>query len=227
MATAATQPELDKKAKFKPVLDPLERSSEILFGIIMVMTFTVSLRVARADKLQVREMLIGAIGCNLAWGLIDALMYLMSCISERGHNIKVLRRIHKSKNPHDANKVICDALPPVVVSVLPAPALDAMRQNLQAMPEPPARPRLIPDDWRGAVSIFLLVFLTTFPIVLPFLLIPRLRLASRISDLIGLSMLFFSGHAYGRYAGHSPRGWGIAMVLLGGVMVGLTIALGG
>ena len=43
----------------------------------MVMTFTVSLRVARADHLQVREMLIGAIGCNLAWGIIDGIMYVM------------------------------------------------------------------------------------------------------------------------------------------------------
>ncbi len=50
----------------------------------MVLTFTVSLRVARADRTQVHEMLIGALGCNLAWGLIDAIMYLMSSVSERG-----------------------------------------------------------------------------------------------------------------------------------------------
>ncbi|MGB9256787.1 MAG: hypothetical protein WCC25_18250, partial [Candidatus Korobacteraceae bacterium] len=68
----------------KRVLDPLERLSEILFGVIMVLTFTVSLRVARADRTQVREMLIGALGCNLAWGLIDAIMYLMSCVSTNG-----------------------------------------------------------------------------------------------------------------------------------------------
>jgi hypothetical protein len=228
MATAVSNAKAEKRSNpFHPVLDPLERSSEILFGVIMVMSFTVSLRVARADHLQVREMLIGALGCNLAWGVIDGIMYLMSSVSERGHNIKVLRRIHKAKNAQDANQIITDELPPVVASVLPPPALNAMRENLQAMAAPPARPRLTADDWRGAVGIFLLVFLSTFPLVLPFILIPRLRVASRVSDLIGLVMLFFAGRAYGRYAGHSTRGWGVAMVLLGGVMVGLTIALGG
>ena len=228
MATAASNAHADKRSTLiQPVLDPLERSSEILFGVIMVMTFTVSLRVARADRLQVREMLIGALGCNLAWGVIDAIMYLMSCVSERGHNIKVLRRIHHSKTPQDANQVIKDALPPVVVSVLPPPALDAMRENLQRMPEAPARPRLKAEDWRGALAIFLLVFLSTFPLVVPFILIPRIRMASRVSDLVGLVMLFFAGRSYGKYAGHSEHGWGVAMVVLGGVMVGLTIALGG
>jgi uncharacterized membrane protein YjgN (DUF898 family) len=228
MATAASKAQAETRSKLvQPVLDPLERSSEILFGVIMVMTFTVSLRVARADHLQVREMLIGALGCNLAWGVIDGIMYVMSCVSERGHSIKVLRRVHKARSAEEANQIISDELPPVVAAVLPSPALNAMRENLLTLPDPPARPRLKLEDWRGAASIFLLVFLSTLPLIIPFILIPRLRMAARVSDLIGLVMLFFSGRAYGKYAGHSTRGWGIAMVLLGGVMVGLTIALGG
>lgn len=228
MATAASEAKAEIKSKLtQPVLDPLERSSEILFGVIMVMTFTVSLRVARADRLQVREMLIGALGCNLAWGVIDGIMYVMSCVSERGHSIKVLRRVHKAKSPQEANQILSDELPPVVSAVLPLPALNAMREKLETLPEPPARPRLKLEDWRGAASIFLLVFLTTLPLVLPFVLFSRLRVASHVSDLIGLIMLFFAGRAYGRYAGHSTRGWGVAMVLLGGVMVALTIILGG
>src|SRR3954469_20709049 len=92
MATPASNGPVTKRRKLiQPILDPLERSSEVLFGVIMVMTFTVSLRVARADHLQVREMLIGAIGCNLAWGVIDGIMYVMSCVSERGHSNKILR----------------------------------------------------------------------------------------------------------------------------------------
>src|SRR5580700_9219604 len=70
MATVASQAIAEKKKwHFEPFLDPLERFSEILFGVIMVLTFTVSLRVARADRLQVHEMLIGALSCNLAWGV--------------------------------------------------------------------------------------------------------------------------------------------------------------
>lgn len=229
MATVAPRPEIRKKKKkaFEPFLDPMERFSEILFGVIMVLTFTVSLRVARADKVQVHEMLIGALGCNLAWGLIDAIMYLMSCVTERGHNIKILKRVHRTREPEEANKVIAEALPPVVAQVLPPQALDAMRQKLHELPEPPARPRLKKEDWRGAAGVFSLVFLSTFPIILPFLLTSHIRLASRISDLIAIAILFYAGHAYGRYAGHSAWGWGLSMVAIGSAMVGLTIGLGG
>ena len=209
------------------VLDPLDRLSEILFGVIMVLTFTVSLRVARADKTQVREMLIGALGCNLAWGLIDGIMYMMACVSERGHNFAILRKLHRTSEPERGNQIIADELPPVVVAALPEGALDGMRQNLRKLPDVPARPRLKKDDWRGAFAVFLLVFLSTFPVVIPFLLVSDIKLAGRFSDAIGMALLFLAGHAYGRYAGHSPWGWGLSMVAIGGIMIGLCIALGG
>lgn len=194
----------------------------------MVLTFTLSLRVARADRTQVHEMLIGALGCNLAWGLIDAIMYLMSSISARGHNIAILRRLHRVPEPAQANQILADELPPVVVSALPDGALDGMREKLRQLPDLPARPRLKADDWRGALGVFLLVFLSTFPIIIPFVIFRTdYRLAGHLSDLIGLAMLFFAGYFYGRYAGHSAWGWGLSMVAVGGAMVGLAIALGG
>ena len=66
------------------VLEPIDRVSEVLFGLIMVLTFTGSLSVAEAGREDVRVMLVGALGCNLAWGLIDAVLYLMACLAERG-----------------------------------------------------------------------------------------------------------------------------------------------
>ena len=211
----------------KRVLDPLERSSEILFGIIMVLTFTASLRVARADRAQVREMMIGALGCNLAWGVIDGIMYLMSNISSRGHNLALLRNVRRTAEPEEANRMIEDELPPVLTMVLPDGTIDGMRRRMHELPEPPPRPKLVADDWRGALGVFLLVFLSTFPIVLPFMLTRDVRLAAHTSDAIAITMLFFAGHSYGRYAGHSPKGWGLSMVAIGAVMVGLCTALGG
>jgi hypothetical protein len=58
----------DNRAWFKAVLDPMERISEVLFGLIMVLTFTSSLSIASADRASTRSMLIAALGCNLAWG---------------------------------------------------------------------------------------------------------------------------------------------------------------
>ena len=73
------------------VLDPNERIAEVLFGLIMVLTFTGSLSVAEADRAEVRTMLIGALGCNLAWGVIDAVLYLMGSLSEKGTGLLAFR----------------------------------------------------------------------------------------------------------------------------------------
>ena len=56
------------------LLDPVARVSEILFGLIMAMTFTGTLGVATAGREDVRVLLVGTIGCNLAWGLVDAVV---------------------------------------------------------------------------------------------------------------------------------------------------------
>lgn len=71
----------DKKETRKyseDALDPISRISEILFGLIMVLTFTGSLSAVEVGREDVREMLIGATGCNLDWGIIDAIMFLMA-----------------------------------------------------------------------------------------------------------------------------------------------------
>ena len=66
-----TMPGVPAKS-FRHPLEPMERISEVLFGLIMVLTYTCSFSVAGAGREEVRTMLIGALGCNLAWGLIDA-----------------------------------------------------------------------------------------------------------------------------------------------------------
>jgi hypothetical protein len=48
------------------ILNPLERFSEIVFGLIMVLSFTGALSVAEVGREDIRIMLLGAIGCNLA-----------------------------------------------------------------------------------------------------------------------------------------------------------------
>ncbi len=93
-----TMPDDSIKSR-KRLLDPMERISEVLFGLIMVLSFTCSFSVADAGRSDVRKMLIAALGCNLAWGIIDALFYLMGCLSERGHNILALRAVRQSRRP--------------------------------------------------------------------------------------------------------------------------------
>ena len=209
------------------MLDPTERTAEVLFGLIMVLTFTGSLSVAQAGRDDIRAMLIGALGCNLAWGVIDAVLYLMACLGEQGHNLQVYRTVRSARDPERARQLIANTLPPVVASVLDGAALEQMRQRLLAQPVPPARAGLHRDDWRGAAGVFLLVSLSTLPVVMPFVFMHDAPRAMRISNAIAVVMLCAAGMTYGRHTGQSPWLVGLSMVLLGGVLVALTIALGG
>ena len=217
----------DSTKSRKRLLEPMERISEVLFGLIMVLTFTCSFSVANAGRSEVRKMLIAALGCNLAWGIIDAVFYIMSCLSEEGHNILALRAVRMSADPAEAHRIIADALPPVLASVLPEAEFEVMRQKLNQLPEPPARPRLAKDDWLAATGVFLLVFLSTFPVAFPFIFITEAQLALRVSNAVAIAMLFVSGYAFGRYSGFRPARVGLVMVVVGVAMVGLTIIFGG
>ena len=209
------------------VLEPSERLSEILFGLIMVLTFTGALSAAESGRAEVRTMLIGAIGCNFAWGIIDAVFYLMNALGQRGHRVLSLRRLRRETDPKTANEMIADALPRLVASVLRPDELDSIRQRLAALPEPTRRRPLERDDYLGALGVFLLVFLSTFPVVIPFLVIPDAVRALRISNAVAIALLFLSGYRLGKYAGYSPWTIGFAMVGIGIVLVAITIALGG
>ena len=218
----------DESVKFtKRVLEPYERISEVLFGVIMVLTFTGSLSVAEAERAEVRTMLIGALGCNLAWGIIDAVLYLMGILAEKGRGLMIFRAVRNATDPQAAQQLIADALPSVVAAVLLPAELDAMQQRLKQLPEPPARGRLDKDDWLGALGVFLLVFVSTFPVAIPFIFMHDATLALRISNLIAIVMLLTLGYAFGRCAGRKPWMAGILMVVVGAILVGLTMALGG
>jgi hypothetical protein len=211
----------------KRVLEPIERISEVLFGLIMVLSFTGSLSVADAGRDDVRTMLVGALGCNLAWGIIDGVFYLMGCLAERGRQLATFRAVQRAKDTAEAHGVIADALPPMVAGLLEPGEIEVIRGRLMHAPEPGPVVGLQRDDYRGAVGVFLLVFLSTFPVTLPFLFVAEVRPAMRLSNAIAVVLLFVAGYAFGRISGRHPVWVGFAMVVLGLALVGLTIALGG
>jgi VIT1/CCC1 family predicted Fe2+/Mn2+ transporter len=211
----------------KRVLEPHERVAEVLFGLIMVLTFTGSLSVAEAGREDIRTMLIGALGCNLAWGIIDGVLYLMGCLAEKSRGLMTLRAVRKAADPQKSQRLLADALPAAVASVLQPAELQTTVERLKALPEPPERARLRGSDWLGAFAVFLWVFVTTFPVVVPFIFMTDARIAMRVSNLIAVVMLFGAGCAFGRITGGRPWVAGVSMVILGAALVALTMALGG
>ena len=209
------------------VLDPVDHASEVLFGLIMVLTITGAFSVAGAGQARVHTMLFAALGCNLAWGVIDGVFYLMGCLGESSRRIKAWDAVRTSTDPEEARRVLAGAVPPMLASVLEAAELDRVCLRLKALPELPDRKLLRKNDWLGALAVFVLVFLSTFPVVVPFIFMKDVRLALRISNGVGIVMLFLTGYMFGRHIGRHPVRTGIVMVVLGAALVSLTIKLGG
>jgi VIT1/CCC1 family predicted Fe2+/Mn2+ transporter len=216
-----------RRASRERVLDPIARISEILFGLIMALTFTGTLSAAEAGQADIRALLLGAIGCNIAWGLVDAVMYLVSTLTERGHDLVTIRAVRAAATPTDAHRVIAAAVSPMMARILATDDIERVRQRLIALPAVPARPALTADDWRGALGVFLLVVLSTFPLVVPFLVFDDARLAIRASHATAIVLLFVSGAMLARVGGYRPLLTGVSMVVLGVALVATAIALGG
>jgi len=210
-----------------PVLDPLERISEILFGVIMVLTFTSSISVAESGHAETREVLVAALGCNVAWGIVDAAFYLMSSVIGRARGLQILHAIRENRDQSLSQRLILGALPEPVSAVLTPSEVEELRERLARQPEPPVHSVLNRRDLTGALAVFLLVFLSTLPIALPFLLVSQIGVAMRTSNAIAIAMLFGTGRTLGRHTGRSGWGTGLVMVFLGLVLVAITIALGG
>jgi hypothetical protein len=222
MATDKSQP-----APRKRLLDPVERTSEVLFGLIMALTFTCSFSTAEAGHESVKAMLIGAIGCNIAWGLIDGIMFLMANLTERGRSIAALKAVRGAQSKEKACAIIAATIPPMVADALPPDALATAHEKLKNLTDVPEAPRLQANDFLASLGVFLLVFLATFPVAIPFMVMRDAGTAVRVSNGIALVMLFLAGYAFGKYAQHRPVRMGVVMMLVGSFLVALTIALGG
>ena len=155
------------------------------------------------------------------------MLYLMGRVAEKGRNLIVFQAVRRAHDRQEAQRLVADALPPVVASILDPTELEAIYLRLKQLPEPPVRARLGKDDWLGGVGVFLLVVLSMFPVVMPFILMQNVVSALRLSNAIAIAMLFVAGYAYGRFVGRRPWVLGIALVLLGCLLVGLAKALGG
>ena len=215
------------KERNADALDPIDRISEVLFGLIMVLSFTGSISVVSDGRAEISELLWAALGCNLAWGIIDAVFYLMSRLFEKGHGYSVLKKLKSITDKTEGRKLLTDELPPVISAILKPEEVDQLQERLVKLEDFPKSALINWSELRTAFMILLLVFTCTFPVALPFIFINNTALALRLSNGIALLILFIGGYSVGKYAGFRPFVSGIAILLLGIILVGITMALGG
>jgi hypothetical protein len=211
----------------EPVLSVVDRVSELLFGLFMALTFVGAVSVTDAGQGEIRSMFAAALGCNLAWGLVDAVMYLVRTVTDRGRSLTLVRSVRAAPDAETGRRLIERALSRDVAGLVTSAEVEAMRGRIAALTSLPERPRLNGDDFLAALAIFLIVVASTFPVVLPFALIADVETAKNVSRAIALAMLFFGGLALGRYAGYGSWKVGLMMAGLGTALVVAINALGG
>jgi VIT family len=212
-------------------VDPSTSLGEILFGLIMTLTFTLGAGIIIEDEGRegAKQLLIAFIGCNIAWGIIDGVFYLIDELFGRGQLRRIGRMIRQSPTRTRAEALVADELDDVLGHI----TTDAERADLyrrivdNVHAKPPTANKVTKNDLLGALVSGLLVALVSIPAAIPFLVLDDAWLALRISNAILLALLFISGWYWARYTLGKPWVAGIAFLLGGLALVVAAIALGG
>jgi hypothetical protein len=219
-----------RESFFRRYLEPAERLNEILFGLIMVLTFTLTAGLTVGDGPEaVRELLVATLGCNLAWGIIDGAMYLMATLLDRSRRLRAVAKVKAAPDEATAFAEIERAIEGALTSLATEEERDRLYRTIYGVVRraPETRARLRKEDFYGALASGVLVVLSTLPAAVPFLFVDEPWRALRISNLLLVSLLFVVGHQWGKEAHASPWRAGFAFLAAGVLLVAVAIALGG
>jgi VIT family protein len=213
-------------------LDPSTSLAEILFGLIMTLTFTLGAGMIIEDegRAGARELLIAVIGCNVAWGIIDAALYLVGQLFDRGRLQRLGIAIQRTTHRSDAVTLVAQELNPLLGGLLSPRETEALYERIVDNVSRKTEKRknsITRDDWLGALVSFFMVVISSLPAAVPFLLIDDARVALRVSNAVLVALLFFSGYWWARYTVSKPWVAGLAFLLIGTGLVAAAIALGG
>jgi VIT1/CCC1 family predicted Fe2+/Mn2+ transporter len=209
-------------------LDPADRLGEVLFGLIMALGFTGAVRLGH-QQAENRALFTDILGCNLAWAVVDGVMYVLAGLFERGRQARLARDVRAALTDDAALQQIAAELDgPLMALTTPRERGQLHRWVLEIVRrEEFETPRLERADLLGALAVALIILLATLPVVVPFLVVANPDLAVRLSNLVALTLLFLLGVRWAQIVGARPLRIGAGLTLLGLVLVFITIALGG
>jgi len=209
-------------------LDPSDSLLEILFGLVMAFTMTAGARLVPVPELALGELAIALLGCNVAWGLIDAAFYLLGSLFNRRRRVLFVRRLQASAGEAEARALIEEEF-----DLSDAPLPDEGKADLQRtlretfVKASTDRPRLRSGDFIAAAFIALLVSVAALPGLAPLVLVADGVAALRIANFVQLGLLFLVGFGWARFSGTNPWHAGAVMSVLGFGLILIAVALGG
>lgn len=200
----------------------------MLFGLIMALGFTGAVRLGQ-DEADNQALLIGIAGCNLAWAIVDGVMFVLAALFERGRTARVIRDVVRAPDEEAALQRIEAELDGPLLSLSTAAERRRIAGPVLALARRATveRPTVRAEDLLGGVAVALIIVLATLPVLVPFMVVADPNLAVRVSNTVALAELFLVGAWWGREIGGSPLRIATGLTLVGVVLVLITIALGG
>jgi VIT1/CCC1 family predicted Fe2+/Mn2+ transporter len=223
---------------FGRLLDPIDRLSETIFSLLILLTFTLTYRVAlhTADPEVLHSaeysdgLLLTAFGAILAWGIIDGVMYALIEVFQRGERHRLLRQVQAAESEQDAVAAIADEFDHILEPITGEAERQTLYRNVYAQlltsrPRPVGFTR---DDFTGAVGCVVVAVLAVLPSLAPLAILrDNFDAAIRVSNLVSFAMLFAAGYSWGLHTGSSPWRSGLVLVAVGALMVAVALPLGG
>jgi hypothetical protein len=219
-------------------LDPIDRLSETVFSILILLTFTLAFRIIRlsgnAEQALspeiVNDLLLGSLGAILTWGLIDGVMYALLSLFERGEQHRMLKNLQAAQTEQEAVDAIAENLDYILEPITD----ESVRQDLyksvfvHLRDSQPRKIGFTREDFTGALAHILVAVLAVLPSLAPlFILRGNPELAIRASNLVSFTILFVEGYRWGKYTGDNPWRTGLLLMTVALGMVLIAIPLGG
>lgn len=227
--TTTEEPAEEQQGFIATYLAPVDSLSEVIFGLIMVLGWTTTAHLVFGAT-SAHHLLLAVIGCNLAWALVDGVMYILAVFYERSQHVKFLRSVRRAPDAAAAEEVAADRfdedLEPVLSEAERAQIYAWIAARAAADPEPDPV-RVTRDDILGAVASGVLVFVAVLPVAIPFLLISDSLVALRVSNLITIGLLFVVGYRWARHTAINPVVAGLLLLVIGLFLVAITVVFGG
>ncbi len=208
------------------LLDPIDRLSEVMFGLLMTLTFTGTAAVTLGEGGTVEGILLAALGCNIAWGIVDGVMYLLRTATGRRRTIGLIDDLQRG-DPANRAGVVRDLFDDVPTEKISDDEAQALARWVLRAAQGEKLAVLRPEDFRAALLVFLLVVLSTLPPVVPFMFMHDVAAAMRWSNGIAVGMLILIGWQLDQYIRHGSRLMRFVVPFIGVLLVIATIALGG
>jgi hypothetical protein len=212
-------------------LDPTSSLGEIMFGLIMTLTFTLGAGIIIEDEGRegARELLIALIGCNIAWGVIDAALYLVGQMFDRGRLRRVGHAVRTAPDERSGATLVANELDEWFEPIMNPDERKALYSRISSnvRAKPLGANTVTKADFLGAWVSFWLVVVASAPAAIPFLIFDDARYALRWSNGILLAFLFFTGYFWARQTLGKPWLVGLCFLGAGFGLVAMAIALGG